>query len=219
MGKGGDAPPGIARVSTRDRILEAALRLFNQEGAAKISSNSIAAELGISPGNLYYHFRSKEQIAEGLVRRFERRIAVVTTSAESLAALDDLWLLLHLAFEAIDEYRFIFRDLNYLIHESPAIERRVRQITARGLLAAQRMCQRLAEQTIIRVEREELGALAVQIVFTTTCWATFAKLLPQPQPSGSEAGRAAYQVLTLLTPYLEPRARLYLTYLRSKYAL
>jgi len=55
---------------TRDRILEASLVLFNEHGIAAVSTHRIAAELGISPGNLHYHFKSKEQILSWLFRRF-----------------------------------------------------------------------------------------------------------------------------------------------------
>jgi AcrR family transcriptional regulator len=209
--------PDAPRASTRNRILEVGLALFNDEGVAKMSTNRIATELGISPGNLYYHFTSKEEIADWLVRRFENRIGVIAASAESVAALDDLWLTLHLLFEAIHEYRFIYRDVDYLIRTPGKIAQRVRQITLRTLQAIQQMCHRLADASVIRASAEDVDNLALQMVFTTTCWFTFSRLLPRGDAQPADAGRAAYQVLTLLTPYLEPEARGYLTYLRSKY--
>ena len=45
---------------TRGRILDAARRLFNERGTAAVSTNHIAAEAGLSPGNLYYHFADKQ---------------------------------------------------------------------------------------------------------------------------------------------------------------
>jgi hypothetical protein len=56
------------------------------------------------------------------------------------------------------------------------------------------------------------------MAFTATCWTTFAELLSDDAAASSQrAGQAAYQVLTLMAPYLEPNARVYLTYLRGKY--
>jgi AcrR family transcriptional regulator len=211
-------PDGLkTSTSTRGRILETALALFNSGGLAKTSTNHIAAEIAISPGNLYYHFKNKEQITEWLVRRFEARIETITASADSVTALDDLWLTVHLNFEAIHAYRFIYRDIDFLMRECPSIGRRVRKITAGSVLAAQRMCRRLAASGVLHASSEDLNSLALQMVFTATCWFTFAKLLPDGDLQADDTGRAAYQVLTLLGPYLQPDAQLYLTYLRSKY--
>lgn len=51
--------PRIAKVNTYTRIINASLALFNEEGERNISTNHIAAHLGISPGNLYYHSATK----------------------------------------------------------------------------------------------------------------------------------------------------------------
>jgi AcrR family transcriptional regulator len=204
------------RTDTRNLILESGLSLFNEEGIAKISTNRIAVELGISSGNLHYHFRNKNQIAEWLIRRFDDRVEAITASSESVVALDDLWLTLHLMFEAIHDYRFIYRDVDYLIRESPKIAERVRHITSRKLKSVRQMCHRLAAASVIQAETEDVDSLSLQMVFTTTCWLTFARLVPG-EVIRVDAGHAAYQVLTLLAPYLEPNSRAYLTYLRSKY--
>lgn len=57
--------------TTRDRILQASLALFNAQGLPAVSTHKIAAELGMSPGNLHYHFKAKQLIVEWLFRRFE----------------------------------------------------------------------------------------------------------------------------------------------------
>jgi hypothetical protein len=83
--------------------------------------------------------------------------------------------------------------------------------------ATRGMCYRLADAAVICAPREDVDNLALQIVFTATCWFSFARLPPNGDARSQDAGRAAYQVLTLLAPYLEPQARAYLTYLRGKY--
>ena len=63
---------GKVRMPNRERILDAALALFNDSGTARISTNHIAAAAGISPGNLYYHFQNKEEIIRALFERTVR---------------------------------------------------------------------------------------------------------------------------------------------------
>ena len=207
----------MARVKTRDRILETSRELFNEAGLAGVSTHRIATELQISSGNLHYHFNTKQQIVEWLYRRFEDRVSPCIEAAASVNALDDLWLTLHLTFEAISEYRFIFRDIDYLLNEYPALEPRAQAMTARNLLAAKQLCAGLASSGVIEASSDEVEMLALQIVFATTCWFTFVRLTPQRDRSRPEPGVAAYYTLTLLSPYVKGEARAYLNYLRVKY--
>ena len=55
---------------TRDRILSAALELFNERGSAAVTTNHVAARAGISPGNLYYWFTDKNEIVRELYAQF-----------------------------------------------------------------------------------------------------------------------------------------------------
>ncbi|WP_284618942.1 TetR/AcrR family transcriptional regulator [Aquabacterium humicola] len=204
--------------STRDRILETSLRLFNEDGVAAVSTHRIAAELGISPGNLHYHFKTKQLIVTWLFRRFEDRFAPCIDAAATVTALDDLWLSLHLTFEAVSAYRFVYRDIDYLLNEFPELEARAQALTARNVLAANGLCAGLAAAGVIDANAGDVEMLALQIAFTTTCWFTFKRLTPRPQDGKhAEAALAAYYTLTLLSPYVVGEARDYLNYLRAKY--
>ncbi len=63
-------------MKTQDRIIHAALALFNQHGEPNITTNHIAADLGISPGNLYYHFRNKEAIIHSIFDQYAQDLAL-----------------------------------------------------------------------------------------------------------------------------------------------
>ena len=66
-------------MGAKERVVEAAIRLFNERGTAAVSTNHIADGAGISPGNLYYHFRNKEEIIRAI---FGRMIAAWEAMAE-----------------------------------------------------------------------------------------------------------------------------------------
>ena len=53
-------------MSNRERILETALELMNEAGAQAVGTSRIAQALGVSPGNLYYHFKNREDIVRAL---------------------------------------------------------------------------------------------------------------------------------------------------------
>src|SRR5215210_4307966 len=76
----------MGKGSTKERVLGAALRLFNEKGTAAVSTNHIAEAAGISPGNLYYHYRNKEEIIAGLweYRFFYRELAALTRRDEGI---------------------------------------------------------------------------------------------------------------------------------------
>ena len=208
----------VVATRTRDRILEASLMLFNNDGLAAVSTHRIAAELGISPGNLHYHFKAKQLLVATLFRRFEERLTACMDAAASVDALDDVWLALHLIFEAINAYRFVYRDADYLLNEYPDLEARAQALTAHNLLAAKSLCVGLQRAAVIDASDEEIEMLALQIVFATTCWFSFKRLTPKrgAQPH-AEPALAAYYTLTFLSPYVVGEARDYLNYLRSKY--
>ena len=191
------------------------LRLFNQEGVAKVSTNRIADELGMSPGNLYYHFKSKEQLVDWLFRRLETDLTPFMQSSGSLIALDDVWLSLHLSFEVMEKYRFLYTDVDFVLREFPRCGARVRSLTLAAIDVTRIVCGNLASTGVLRGTAEELDGLAFQMAFTATCWSTFSRLLQIE--NYATPGYAAYHVLTLMSPYLAEDQRHYMNYLRGKY--
>jgi len=121
---------------TRQRILDSTLGLYNDLGEANVSTTLIAAEVGISAGNLHYHFRKKEDIVDALTAEFQADARKVLHPPESEnLSLDDFWWFLHHLLELEGAYRFMLTDTEVLADEYPKVARALRHF-ARAVNAA-----------------------------------------------------------------------------------
>jgi len=94
--------------------------LFNEKGEPRTTTNEIANEVDISPGNLHYHFRRKEQIVEALLDAFQADAQhVLQPPHVEGISLDDFWVFLHSLLECTAAYRFLFRDIEALADTYP----------------------------------------------------------------------------------------------------
>ena len=60
--------------NTKGTILNTALKLFNSQGLSKVKLRTIANNMGISQGNLNYHFKKREDVIETLYFRLVENI-------------------------------------------------------------------------------------------------------------------------------------------------
>jgi len=194
---------------TRERIAEASLRLFNEFGEPNVTTTVISDELNISPGNLYYHYRNKDEIINTIFGAFEREVdALLAAPAGRAANVEDLWLFLHLLFEAIWRYRFLYRDLNDLLSRNRLLETHFKQILERKVAAAETLCRGLTAAGELRASEAEIGALATNMVVVITYWLSFEYVRnPRNPQEGPIAARGAYQVMALLAPFLVGESR------------
>lgn len=203
---------------TRRRILAESLRLFNGEGEANVTTGTIAAALGMSPGNLYYHFRNKDEIVQELFRGLEERMDVEPEIATDAAgAIEDLWLYLHLMLEAIWEFRFLYRNLDDLAARNRKLREQFNRIAERKFAAVVRLCEGLVRARAMRASGEEIRTLARNILVVATYWLNFQSLRGRRGAADADLGQGAYQVMALVAPYLEGDARRHLDALSRAY--
>ena len=202
---------------TRQRILDASLAMFNAQGEPNVTTNHIADELEISPGNLYYHFRNKDDIIEQLFARYEERMdAALTPPTDRLPGLEDIWLQLHLVFECIWDYRFLYRDLVDILSRNRRLRMRFARILKRADEQAHTVMRGLVQAGVMRASADEVDAASTNILVIATFWMNYASA------RGDKDERASIrdgivQVMMLISPFLRDAERVHLNTLTRAY--
>ncbi|KPA92409.1 MULTISPECIES: TetR/AcrR family transcriptional regulator [Pseudomonas] len=192
-------------MKTRDRILECTLQLFNQKGEPNVSTMEIANELGISPGNLYYHFHGKEPLVLGLFERFQAELApLLNPPADAELAPEDYWFFLHLIVERLSQYRFLFQDLSNLAGRLPKLARGIRNLLNALKRTLASLLAQLKTQGFIVSDTQALGQLVEQITLTLLFSLDYQRILGRE----GEVRLVVYQIMMLVAPHLLPPARL-----------
>jgi len=111
-------------LETKQSILDTALKLFNNKGAYSITTRHIASEMSISPGNLYYHYRNKEEIIRHLLEKmtedFSRLYKDWPTEVEYQRDFNDL---ISETGNIIYEYRFFYAEIATLVDKDPILRK------------------------------------------------------------------------------------------------
>ena len=202
---------------TRQRILDASLAMFNSQGEPNVTTNHIADELEISPGNLYYHFRNKDDIIEQLFAVHEQRMdAALSAPSGRLPGLEDVWLQLHLVFECIWDYRFLYRDLVDILSRNRRLRLRFARILKRADEQAHQVMRGLVQAGIMRASADEVDAASTNILVIATFWMNYAAA------RGDKDERASIrdgivQVMMLIAPFLRDAERVHLNTLTRAY--
>lgn len=89
MGKGADTAGGGGGVTTRDRIVNAAMRLFHEQGFAGTGVATILREAEVNSGSLYHYFPSKEALLEAVLERYVEMLQPVVMQPQRDASPDD----------------------------------------------------------------------------------------------------------------------------------
>jgi AcrR family transcriptional regulator len=204
---------------TRERILDVSLAMFNERGEPNVTTNHIADELEISPGNLYYHFRNKDDIVENLFARYEARIdQALTTPEDRLPTLEDIWLQLHMSFEVMWDYRFIMRDLVDLTSRNRKLRMHFARILKRASANATEVLQGLVRAEIMRASRAEIEATANNVLLIATFWMNYNTVRGgSTERTPADLTQGIYQVMMLIAPFLRDAERVHLNTLAQAY--
>jgi AcrR family transcriptional regulator len=207
---------------TAERILEVTLELFNRFGEPNVSTTLISAEMGISPGNLYYHYPAKDELINALFDAYEGQLNSLLNASDNVRDVEDAWFFMHTLFELIWQYRFLYRDLNDLLSKNRRLETHFQQVLKNKTRSVKAMLDSMNRSGALRMDAREIEPTATSMVVVLTYWLSF-EYVRDPrhalEPESAQAAllRGAQHVLNLLMPYLEAGQRTHLLSLAGAY--
>ncbi|MEI6441141.1 MAG: TetR/AcrR family transcriptional regulator [Alphaproteobacteria bacterium] len=186
-------------MKTRDKILAAALDLFNAEGVGGQSALDIATSMGISAGHLYYHFKGKPEILVGLMTRHGEEIDLIATALRDAAHsvdldLQTLWTHVHILVEEVWDARFFWRE-TALAGTLPDLADQARHILKTIRSAVRETLGALADQGSLCASPEILDGFADQITTGIAFQTSVLTLESAPGSPRERIARAAAQIM------------------------
>jgi AcrR family transcriptional regulator len=164
-------------MNTREKIIDSALRLFNEQGTKAVSTNHIAATTGISPGNLYYYFRNKEDIIRVIFEQMDtygmEQYLLIFNELQpgTLEAIEQTFVMIQ---KFNWRYRFFKRELTALIMNDNLLKKSFHQ-THRRMLDVIRKSNNdaVAIGTLKPLPDKEMALFTEEIWLVTLFWLNY----------------------------------------------
>lgn len=198
------------KISTKERIKNAAIELFNTQDSLSITTNHIAKAAGISAGNLYYHYRNKEEIIREIYAEMSERIESLKSFEAMLSGENPL----NVLNESFEHYGDVFWEYRFLMRDAPVLmaldselkkvfvanqEKRITQIA--GVIKFL-----ISEEILENIAKDEILLRAKVYWFVTAYWQVFASMSGEvTRESIRETKEAMFKIH--LAPFLSAKGK------------
>lgn len=191
--------------STRARILETCLRLFNESGPASVTTAEIARTAGINEGNLYYYFKRKADILLALLEEFETALDKTANAPRVTAAegVDPGLEYLKTWFSLMWEWRFFYRDGSAIIRTAPELRARCVSLTGKGQADIRRVLHDMVGKGMLKASSAEIDQLVVNAWIVSSYWLDYLYTRHNVDHATKDHLDWGFaQVLSLFRPYI-----------------
>lgn len=192
---------------TKHKILIKSLKLFNNGGISNVSLRNIADEVGISVGNLQYHFKKREDIIEALYFQLVEKIDNVFV----ISTDDLLKSFLNISIEIykiLYEYNFFLLDFVAITRRNQKIKSHYSELSKRREVESLKIIDVLIKNGLFREEllKNEYRCLFKRIEVISNFW--FSSILIQADVLSKESIQE-YSILISqsIYPYLTDEAK------------
>jgi len=167
-------------MKTREKIVNKALELFNENGYNNITTRHVAKELGMSAGNLHYHFKHTEDLIKYIFSDLKMKMDEMINQFKTTeyVSLDHLFNYTEVTFEILYSYRFIFLNFVDILRKIPEIESQYKELNISRKSEFQLIFAEFQKNKIFRENIPEfiLDNLVTQIFIIGDNWMAYNSL-------------------------------------------
>tara|TARA_B100001057_G_C22850157_1_gene950640 strand:+ start:1667 stop:2302 length:636 start_codon:yes stop_codon:yes gene_type:complete len=194
-------------MKTRDKIVFAALEQFNEFGERNVTTNHIAAFLEISPGNLYYHFRNKQEIVREIFALYSdellERFTPTQTQKESLALLKHY---LDSIFTLMWKYRFFYANLPEILQRDEVLHNEYIGVQEKLQTNLVDIMRAFVSLGLVAVDEEEMKPLVRTLHLIASSWLGYqAAMSPKTKITEQVIHQGMLQMVSVLKPKATPQ--------------
>ncbi len=135
---------------TKSNILQKAVEMFNENGTAAISMNALAESLGISAGNLQYHYHDKQEVIRAIYELMFADWQNIYTDMDEAFSVETLRKILKKNFDLTWKYRFFYREYAALLRSDKLLSKRFREVQEQRVAEQESLIKLLAGRAGVR---------------------------------------------------------------------
>ncbi|MGE4317835.1 MAG: TetR family transcriptional regulator [Deferribacterales bacterium] len=167
-------------MTRKQQIIETAIELFNEQGTKNVTTNHIAAKLGISPGSLYYYFKNKEEIIREIFAMMDRIGMEEYGKVASQYQIGTLEAMEH-TFVMVQKFnwrfRFFKRELTSLLHgDRELMEAYTRTHQGMLMIAKTGILNSIACGNMVQMTQEEIDLFTEELWLLLIFWLNFLEI-------------------------------------------
>jgi len=205
-------------MKTKDKIIQASIELFNLLGERNVSTNHIAAHLNISPGNLYYHYRNKDDIIRSIYTLYEQNLDQMFQPQHSdSVGMDEMMYYVDRVFYSMWRFRFFYANLSDILA-------RDKELHQRYLVAQKRLYSRvinslneMREQGFLDLDDDMIDDLAQTLKLVVTFWISYQQTQCEDEITQSTISEGVLKVICIFKGHVSDMGRNHLNQIEQNY--
>ncbi|BDU38878.1 TetR/AcrR family transcriptional regulator [Vibrio nigripulchritudo] len=189
-------------MKTKLKIVHTALQLFNERGERNVTTNHIAENLNISPGNLYYHFRNKQEIIQSIYDIYENELLTSFAPIESDNSVNLFEAYMGSIFNMMWKYRFFYSNLPELLSNDGELHARYSATQKRLRENLRQICLFFRDAKLLAMNDKEQEAIITNMHLITTNWFNYQTALKcETRVMKSDVISGVKQMMSIVQPY------------------